>query len=228
MPTAAVHVCCIAGSPFFVHYFVMSMFYDRPTADASYIWDHGEIPSHKQEYGPIYCGAKQLWLSRLYGYCTIWMRERVKLNAFTKAAFLELLGVLAASYHFGNASGELGLSNALTLALPFDFTRLAVARLEPCGTGSWACSIRHPLELELAIYMGTMLAERPAARGAWNLLSRLRPRQQQTAATVSEGRICGSAFCVHVHKPTCPTAVAGAHIRTASRHVPGRIKNGTS
>ena len=197
------------------------MFYDRPTADASYIWDHGEIPSHKQEYGPIYCGAKQLWLSRLYGYCTIWMRERVKLNAFTKAAFLELLGVLAASYHFGNASGELGLSNALTLALPFDFTRLAVARLEPCGTGSWACSIRHPLELELAIYMGTMLDERPAARGAWNLLSRLRPRQQQAGATVSGD--CISILC------PCPftNILAGAHIRTASRHVFGRIKYGT-
>ena len=197
------------------------MFYDRPTADASYIWDHGEIPSHKQEYGPIYCGAKQLWLSRLYGYCTIWMRERVKLNAFTKAAFLELLGVLAASYHFGNASGELGLSNALTLALPFDFTRLAVARLEPCGTGSWACSIRHPLELELAIYMGTMLDERPAARGAWNLLSRLRPRQQQAGATVSGD--CISILC------PCPftNILAGAHIRTASRHVFGRIKHGT-
>ena len=211
-----------------MHYFVLALIYNDPTTDASYIWDHGEIPDPKLRDGPLYCGAKQVWLSRLYNYCTIWMRKRVKLNAFTTAAFLELLGVLAASYHFGNASGELGLSNALTLALPFDFTRLAVARLEPCGTGSWACSIRHPLELELAIYMGTMLDERPAARGAWNLLSRLRPRQQQTAATVSEGRICGSAFCVHVHKPTCPTAVAGAHIRTASRHVPGRIKNGTS
>ena len=197
------------------------MFSDEPTADASYIWDHGEIPSHMQRDGPIYCGAKQLWLSRLYGYCIIWMRERVKLNAYTKTAFLELLGVLAASYHFGNASGELGLPNALTLALPFDFTRLAVARLEPCGTGSWACSIRHPLELELAIYMGTMLDERPAARGAWNLLSRLRPRQQQAGATVSGD--CISILC------PCPftNILAGAHIRTASRHVFGRIKYGT-
>ena len=205
----------------------MFMFSDEPTADASYIWDHGEIPSHMQRDGPIYCGAKQLWLSRLYGYCIIWMRERVKLNAYTKTAFLELLGVLAASYHFGNASGELGLSNALTLALPFDFTRLAVARLEPCGTGSWACSIRHPLELELAIYMGTMLDERPAARGAWNLLSRLRPRQQQAGATVSGD--CISILC------PCPftNILAGAQreavlmIRTASRHVFGRIKHGT-
>ena len=199
----------------------------EPTADASYIWDHGEIPSHMQRDGPIYCGAKQLWLSRLYGYCIIWMRERVKLNAYTKTAFLELLGVLAASYHFGNASGELGLPNALTLALPFDFTRLAVARLEPYGTGSWACSIRHPLELELAIYMGTMLDERPAARGAWNLLSRLRPRQQQAGATVSGD--CISILC------PCPftNILAGAQreavlmIRTASRHVFGRIKHGT-
>ena len=205
----------------------MFMFSDEPTADASYIWDHGEIPSHMQRDGPIYCGAKQLWLSRLYGYCIIWMRERVKLNAYTKTAFLELLGVLAASYHFGNASGELGLPNALTLALPFDFTRLAVARLEPYGTGSWACSIRHPLELELAIYMGTMLDERPAARGAWNLLSRLRPRQQQAGATVSGD--CISILC------PCPftNILAGAQreavlmIRTASRHVFGRIKYGT-
>ena len=203
------------------------MFSDEPTADASYIWDHGEIPSHMQCDGPLYCGAKQLWLSRLYGYCIIWMRERVKLNAYTKTAFLELLGVLAASYHFGNASGELGLPNALTLALPFDFTRLAVARLEPYGTGSWACSIRHPLELELAIYMGTMLDERPAARGAWNLLSRLRPRQQQAGATVSGD--CISILC------PCPftNILAGAQreavlmIRTASRHVFGRIKYGT-
>ena len=164
----------------------MSMFYDEPTTDASYIWSHGVFPDPEQRYDPNLSGAKQLLFSRLSAHYKSWTAQD-KLDVFARDVFHELLGVLAANYLFGNASGELWVSHAMAQDQMLDFTEVGLAYLRPHDSGNGAFVIREPLALELAVHLGNELDQRPAATEAWRLLLDL--QLQGTGATVSKVRV---------------------------------------
>ena len=76
-----------------MHRFIAAFVRNTGT-QASYIWDHGDVPNASARHSSDTCGAQQLLFTRLCSHYRTWMRVH-NLDADAKVVSVSLLALAA-------------------------------------------------------------------------------------------------------------------------------------